>query len=488
MHHKILLFSWTLFLMLQPKSSPAQLENSAAVCKNISGSYCKTDLSNAIPGLVLDSLTGDKTVVYGKRSKSTFYYKDVTYANDPNRVCDTLNPLLSYCSDNPENLTYSVYYPDSLNGSKITCPLACIVLFHGGSFYECSSQDNYGIVVLSHELAKRGFVVFDPEYRTGVLEDPRVAPTGYNYLSAQQVLAIYRGCQDVRGVLRNIIYRERVNKNGGGFDIDTNKIFLAGISAGSILALNAAYCERQGQIDSAYEFPDRVLGDVDAPYYIGDTSINYFSKIKAVLNMWGNIAIPKNFRDYPADYLAANTNIPALISFQGLNDNIVNIGQQYLYFSADSLGGKRKTNYNTERNCLVLGNSFSLDTDVNTADAIGLGADPLYQMLRSRGIATEEYVDSDMKHGMDRCDTCTDSSFFKSDFGTGLKAEWDVYSYIAGRAASFFSSVMNNIATKLITTRFVDCENRRTKCKIQDDNACTIYAARTNHGNQRQRN
>ena len=48
------------------------------------------------------------------------------------------------------------------------------------------------------------------EYRTGVLEDPRIAPSGYNYLSAQQALAIYRGSQDVRGLLRTIIYRQQV--------------------------------------------------------------------------------------------------------------------------------------------------------------------------------------------------------------------------------------------------------------------------------------
>jgi len=349
---------------------------------------------------------------------------------------------------------------------------------HGGSFYECSSQDNHGILVLSHELAKRGFVVFDPEYRTGVLEDPRIAPSGYNYLSAQQALAIYRGSQDVRGLLRTIIYRQQVNKNGGNFNIDTTKIFLAGISAGSILAMNAAYCERQGQVDSAYGFPSRVLGDLDAPFYIGDTGISFFSKIRGVLNMWGNLTIPKNCWSNPADFLAANTNIPALISFQGLNDNIVSFAKQYLYFAADSLGGKRRVNYNTERNCLAFGNAFSLDNNINTEDAVSLGADPLYQVLRSKAIATEEYVDTDMKHGMDKCDTCSDNSFFKSDFGTGLKSEWDVYDYIAGRTATFFSAVMNNVAAKLITTRFMDCVNRRTKCQLRDDNACTIYVSR----------
>lgn len=481
MKKNILLCCGLIILICHVNQSHAQQSTLSAPCQNMMGVYCNADLSRQIPGLRIDSLVGNKAIIFGKKTNSAFLYKDVLYGNDPNRKCDTLDPHKTYCLDNPESLGYNVYYPDSLNGKKITCALPFIVIFHGGSFYECASHDNYGILILCHELAKRGFVVFDAEYRSGVLTDPRIGKKGYHFVSAQETLGIYRACQDARGAIRSIIYRQRIDNNGADFKIDTNRIFLAGISAGSIIALSTAYIERQSQVDSLHDSPGKVLGNLNAPFYFGDTTVAYFPKIRGVLDMWGSMGISKDYWNNPGKFLDGNTNIPAMISFQGQLDNLLGIGQQYMYESADSLGGKYKTNFNTERNCLVFGDEFSIDKDPDSPDAISLGADPLYAILKSKGIPTEEYVDTDMKHGMDDCDTCHDNTFFKSDFGTGLHTQEDVYAYIAGRAANFFTVVINNTADKLNTTRFLDCENKRTSCITADNNACTVYAKVTSN-------
>ena len=70
---------------------------------------------------------------------------------------------------------------------------------------------------------------------------PGRVPTGIGYTTAQQILAIYRACQDGRGAIRSIIKYETV---GWGHDannvnypwhIDINKIFVGGVSAGSVI-------------------------------------------------------------------------------------------------------------------------------------------------------------------------------------------------------------------------------------------------------------
>ena len=121
-----------------------------------------------------------------KNSKNGVILQRCPVRKRSQQVLRYTDPLTVYCTDNPENLTYSVFWPDSLNGNKITCPLVCIVLLHGGSFYECSSQDNHGILSCHMNWPKEVLLCSIRNTGTGVLEDPRIAPSGYNYLSAQQ--------------------------------------------------------------------------------------------------------------------------------------------------------------------------------------------------------------------------------------------------------------------------------------------------------------
>ena len=199
-----------------------------SVC-TIANSLCNTDLTNPISGMVLDSVDN---ISYGKSGVST----DVLYRK--NR-CDGLTNTPDSCKDGLASLNYKVYYPSKLNNKNLDyseCGLPVIIMFHGGSFDECSDRQNPGIVYICRELAKRGFIVFNVEYRRGVLIDTRKPYAGYKYkyVSAQQILAIYRASQDVRGAVRTIIYKQRTNGNDAAYKIDTNKLFLGGISAGSL--------------------------------------------------------------------------------------------------------------------------------------------------------------------------------------------------------------------------------------------------------------
>lgn len=445
----------------QPKSKPG-----ISVCTILNG-ICNMDLTDPIAGIELDSVFN---ISYGIPGVS----KDVLYRGTQ---CYGTKNKTDVCVDGFASLNYNVYFPKSVNGSKIDyteCGFPAIIMFHGGGYDECSDKENPGIVYVCRELAKRGFVVFNVEYRRGVLVDsrrPLEVSDKFRYLSAQQILAIYTACQDVRGAIRSIIYRQRTNNNGANFKIDENNLFTGGISAGSMAAMNAAYAERQGQVDSGWSNASVALGDIDQQYYIGDTSINFIPSLKGVLDMWGAIQMNISLKRNPADFFNGNNGNPALIAFQGSADDIFPSDTASVYFSPDSSRSK-KINYNSASDCLVKRRAFRIDSVDHTPDAYAIGAEGIYKALKQKNIPVEIYMDCTMEHGMDTCLAGDRSCVFNSDFGTGYKDQNDVYSYIAARTATFFFTVLNGKANKLSTSRFVECRNYRRICGLEDNNAC----------------
>ncbi|MEP7317233.1 MAG: alpha/beta hydrolase [Panacibacter sp.] len=456
-----------LFAMHGIAYSQKQPAADISVC-TILNNICSMDLTDPIPGLVLDSVSN---ISYGIPGVS----KDVLYSETQ---CYGSGNRKNVCKDGFPSLNYNVYYPESINGSTIDysqCGFPAIIMFHGGGYDECSDKSNPGIVDVCRELAKRGFVVFNVEYRRGVLVDSRRSlevTSKYRYISAQQILAIYTACQDVRGAIRTIIYKQRTNNNGARFKIDDSKLFLGGISAGSMAVMNAAYSERQGQIDSSWSNASAVLGDIDAPYYVGDTSINFIPSIKGVLDMWGAIQMSISLKGDPGSFFNGNTGNAPLIAFQGSADDIFPSDTTSVYFSPDSSRSK-KTNYNSVSNCLLKRSAFTLDNVDHTPDAYAIGAESIYKAFKEKKIPVEIYMDCTMEHGMDTCKTGGRPCVFDSDFGTGYKDQNAVYSYIAARTATFFFTVLSNNANLLSRSRFVECRNYRKICDMADADACS---------------
>lgn len=118
------------------------------------------------------------------------------------------------------------------------------------------------------------------------------------------------------------------------------------------------------------------------------------------------------------------------------------------------------------------GSINQVDINKDSIDAIAIGPDSLWSIFKSRQVPVEVYLDCEMGHGLDECDTCTNNSFFMSDFGTGYDTADEVYAYIAGRTATFFVAVLNGIAINLGRSRFVECENKRKKCDTADNSSC----------------
>lgn len=452
------------------------------VCSDFLGSYCTWDLTAPITGLTVYNTSLTSQISYGNSYPTC---KDVVYEKDSLK-CDDFYDKGDACVSGQGSLKFYVYYPALLNSNSLaTCKLPVIINFHGGSYFECSRSTHAGAQDICLRLAKRGFVVINAEYRRGVLLDNQKDINKFQKISVQQVLAIYRANQDIRGCIRSVIKMQRMSQNGFGttFNIDTTKIFIAGQSAGAVMAMGAAYYERQGQIDSALSSGNsnlsNRLGRLDAPFYYGDTTINYKPLVKGVLAMWGGLPVHRSFYSNAANYFSTNTVNPPLIGFTGKKDSTFPPDKNYFYFSTRTT----PTNYKTTSLCLVSIGSFSNPDDdpmpdfpEDNADVVLVGIDTLHSAFKRIGNYSEVYVDCQMGHGLD--EEGDPLHPFMSEFGTLASTQTDVINYIASRAAIYFAAIMNTSPLSLITrTRFIECENTRKYCDVpgDTDTGCTYY-------------
>lgn len=372
------------------------------------------------------------------------------------------NPYLSDCGEanscsfDGEALTYDVYYP-SVNAYPCYSlkPLPAIFLFRGSGFSDCNDSTET-MASYCMAFAKRGFVAFNVNYRTGRTKNPTGA------LSASQLLAMYRSFQDGRGAIRTVIAQ-----NGKfPYRIDTANIFVGGASAGGEISLNMAYSLSERMNEEIFPGIAKVLGPIDANYYKGPPRIRF--SIKGVLNLWG-AAFLTGKKD-PATFIKQNPNNPPLIAFHGMQDSTLWITSQKVPLS-------NKAPYNYDYVCLLpdsLGHRqiYFIPSDVRTLYQCGSSA--LYDILKNQlniSVQSELYLDSDMGHGLS----------WKSDFGygTGKISKDSLIIYFAQRAATFFQALVNKKAKYLRRTEFTDCVNNRNKaCTIgnlsEDDDCETI--------------
>ena len=300
-------------------------------------------------------------------------FSDVKYKDDDNYVtgssCSFDTTHNDTCDRRKNNLIYDVYYPSNYN-NYATCPLPAVILFHAGGFMECSNYNQPGIRIVCEELAKRGYVAFNVEYRGGRIKEP--PPSAYT--SVQQQLAVYRACQDARGAIRSIIKRQDNETSGDNWQdpyrIDKNSIFVGGFSAGGVAAMSAAWYTNnmvyqvfKGGTGSA-TIQD-ALTSINANFYYGEPTIPYQASIKGTANMWGAISIPPtNFNNQPGFF---NSNLlKPHIAFHGKLDDVFpydnSLGKQYVDFSIPPDIGE--TDYNLEDFCIRTNNgSYFLDVE-----------------------------------------------------------------------------------------------------------------------------
>lgn len=194
------------------------------------------------------------------------------------------------------NLLLDFYEPE---GDQLALrPL--LIFLQGGAFL--SGNKNYSEIVLPcTNLAQRGFAVAGVEYR---LED--------NYLalvfSELMLKASLRASQDAKAAIR--FFYKQAREWGNPYRIDTNQIFLGGVSAGAVTALQVAYLD---DIDEKDFLLSRYINDVGG---LDGNSGNegYSTKVKGVINIAGAI-LDKNF-------VNNNRDIP-LLNIQYINDQML---------------------------------------------------------------------------------------------------------------------------------------------------------------------
>ena len=193
------------------------------------------------------------------------------YANDVYSTVDITSNILYGNNDGHTgtntDLHLDFYEP---NGDTSTArPL--IIWAHGGSFIGGSKTDA-DVVELSNRLAKKGFVCASIDYRLGMAIPP-------NQENATK--AVLRAVQDMKAAVR-FFYKDRATTDT--YKIDTNRIFIAGSSAGALTALHLAYldkeCELEGFIDAT---------DVTAMGGLEGASGNpgYSTEVKGVIGLGG---------------------------------------------------------------------------------------------------------------------------------------------------------------------------------------------------------
>lgn len=449
---KQLYFTFILFMLF----SFCQAQTCSTICDNdlLNGPFPFSNFSTAGP--INYSIPGGIT---------SSHYHDVDYNN---ALC---NPVMS-CSQQINDLIYKVYYPSGYTKSQfIACPLPCIIVVHGSDFLDCKK---YTLIQgWCEDFAKLGFVAFNIEYRRGTLNDPS------GRISAQAALAVYRACQDVRGAISSIIYRQ--TQEGISVDdnyrIDTSRLFLAGKSAGGLAVLCAAYYN-QNMMDELLPAVspgvdlETVCGSLDAHWYDnGDNNtMNYYRQhIKGILVQSAGMYVPYSFHTHLRDFFEVMPYIP-VIFFHGQNDATFNVDSANLNFSLNT-----NTTYNSTSFCTdaTNGSVFKVNSD-NSPNIKEYGSKGIYSVLLQNSsytlIPSEFYKDCQMGHTLDANGTTP----YLTDFGTGVTSHDDIIQYITSRGAIFFGDIIAGVAGSLNKTKFVECKNNRIKCNTADnfDNTC----------------
>jgi len=190
---------------------------------------------------------------------------------------------------NDQDLMLNVSVPNGDNNSNR--PL--IIFAHGGGFIN-GSKDVDDMVAICDSFARKGFVTATIDYRKG-----------FNPLSAgSSERAVYRGVQDGKTAIRYF------KTNASLYDIDTNFVFLGGMSAGGFIATHVAAMDKESERPaSTYSsFGVNDLGCLDCGSHSGVSST-----VRGVLNYWGAVQ----------DTAIIESNVAPMLLMHGENDPTV---------------------------------------------------------------------------------------------------------------------------------------------------------------------
>ena len=229
-------------------------------------------------------------------------YHNYLFPTAPTAISNVQYGVNLKANNQSQNLMMDVYQP--VGDVATMRPL--IIIAHGGSFVG-GSKTGTDVVPLCKDWARLGYVTASIEYRLGMTNFPFPGPD-----SADAAAAVMRATHDGRAAVR--YFRKNARIGGNTYNIDTNNIYFAGVSAGGFIALHVAYLDQTSEL-----LP--YIDTVSQPGLGGGIQGNsgnpgYSSDVKAIINLCGALA----------DTNMINTGDIPLLSFHGSLDGTVPYG------------------------------------------------------------------------------------------------------------------------------------------------------------------
>lgn len=200
-----------------------------------------------------------------------------------------------------ENLDMYVFEPEG--DTMAHRPL--VILAFGGSFIS-GFKESPDVLKLCDAYVKRGYVAVSIKYRIGA--DP--------IDSVNMMKAVLRGMQDMKGCIR-FFYKDAATTNT--YRIDTNNIFVGGVSAGAFVGIHSAYLNDINELQPWIAQAADAIGGLEG----ASGNPGYSTHVKGVINLCGAIG----------DTLWMQPGDPGIVSMHGTNDGTVPYGSEVINVS-----------------------------------------------------------------------------------------------------------------------------------------------------------
>ncbi|HAP69276.1 MAG TPA: hypothetical protein DCR04_06040 [Flavobacteriales bacterium] len=236
--------------------------------------------------------------VFGQLCTSERYLSNIFQSSVLEDVVFGNSPALTavYVAENVtvnQEMTMDIFFPVGDNLPKR--PL--VVLAYGGGFLVGAKEDE-DVWATCDSLAKKGYVTASINYRMNM-----------NVTSgASAVRAMYRAAQDYSSAIRYL------KEFSGTYGIDTNYVFVGGVSAGGFSAMHAVYMDDNER--PAATFQSGLLGiapDLGCVNCAGNGH-QHSTNVRGIINLWGAML--------DTNYIQPNEIVPMTL-FHGTNDLIV---------------------------------------------------------------------------------------------------------------------------------------------------------------------
>lgn len=214
---------------------------------------------------------------------------DVVYANSPELTPIYVSEAVTVNVD----MKLDIYSP--VGDTLTKRPL--VMLAYGGGYLFGTKEDE-DVSSTCDSLAKKGFVAVSIDYRMGLNLASEMSSTR----------AMYRAAQDWSAAVRFMKEHHQT------YGIDTNYVFIGGVSAGGISSLILTYLDENERPSETYQ--GGLLGgipDLGCLHCVGN-NYSHSTEIQGFINLWG--AIPDT------NWIQADETVPTVL-FHGENDLIV---------------------------------------------------------------------------------------------------------------------------------------------------------------------